>query len=336
MTLSLIKQFARLWSLEAGVAMVLTDLHGDWDAYRRYRDCFLALQAKGQADWLIFSGDLIHCEKPDKPDHSIEIVLDVLDLQASHGQAVIYLCGNHELPHLYGFSLAKGDQTFTPAFEAALINSQRRAEIIALFDTLPFYVRTRAGVTVTHAGAAALFSQPDNAFKLFNWNHRDLFDWADEYLAGEDAESLRQGFATLHHAPYDMLAKYFLAISGPADPRYNDLLRGYLTSNHPDFTSLLWPALFTRCEQEYGQTDYAIFLDALLQELSQDFYQQQALVAGHMPLRRGGCAVIAKRHIRLASAHHARPREAGQYLIFDTEKPFQGVKDVMTGLKSVY
>ncbi len=40
----------RVVSLEAGVAMVVSDLHGDWDAYRRYCDRFLALQARGQAD----------------------------------------------------------------------------------------------------------------------------------------------------------------------------------------------------------------------------------------------------------------------------------------------
>ncbi|MBI1881613.1 MAG: metallophosphoesterase [Chloroflexi bacterium] len=336
MSFSLIKHFPRLWSLEAGMAMVVTDLHGDWDAYRRYRDCFVALQTQGQADWLIFTGDLIHREKPGDPDHSLEIVLDVLVLQASFGQAIIYLCGNHELPHIYGISLAKGDRTYTPIFEAALTASQRRAEVIGLFDALPFYVRTRAGVTLTHAGAAAPLARSGYAPKIFNWSHRDLFNWADQYLAAGDVESLRQGYANLHHAPYDLLAQYFLAISGPTDPRYNDLLRGFLASSHPDFNSLLWPVLFTRCEQEYGLADYAIFLETLLQELSQDFYPQQALVAGHMTLRRGGYQFVAQRHLRLASAHHATPREAGQYLLFDTAQPIQKIEDLMSGLKRVF
>jgi hypothetical protein len=50
MTLVLKKTFPRLWSLKAGVAMVVTDLHGDWEIYQRYRDRFVDLQAKGQAD----------------------------------------------------------------------------------------------------------------------------------------------------------------------------------------------------------------------------------------------------------------------------------------------
>ena len=50
MPFQLTKTYPRLWSLEAGVAMVVTDLHGDWDLYVRYRDHFLGLRAQGRAD----------------------------------------------------------------------------------------------------------------------------------------------------------------------------------------------------------------------------------------------------------------------------------------------
>ncbi len=66
MSPALKKTFSRLWSLDAGIAMVVTDLHGDWDAYRRYRDCFVDLQAKHQADYLICAGDLIYSEQNTK------------------------------------------------------------------------------------------------------------------------------------------------------------------------------------------------------------------------------------------------------------------------------
>ncbi len=314
--------------------MVVTDLHGDWDAYRRYRDRFVDLQATGLADCLILTGDLIHREDAG-PDRSLEIVLDVMALQTSYGQAIICLCGNHEMPHLYGISLAKGDKVFTPAFEAALSQSQHRAEIMALFDSLPFYVRTRAGVAVTHAGAAAPMADSKNTLEIFNWSHQRLLKWADEFMAAEDIAALRRGYGKLNQAPYEVLAKYYLVVSGPEDPRYNDLLRGFLASNQPAFNQLLWPALFTRCEQEYGQADYAIFLAALLQELSVDFAPQQVLVAGHMTLR-GGHQIIADRHLRLASAYHATPPEAGQYLLFDAGRPVEGMVDLLPGLGSVY
>jgi len=335
MTYHLTKSFPRLWTLEAGLAMVVTDLHGDGDAYRRYRDRFVDLQAHGQADCLILTGDLIHSDNAGRPDESLEIVLDVLALRSSYGPAIIYLCGNHEMPHIYGISLAKGRQIYTPAFEAALNESQRRSEIMALFESLPFYVRTQAGVSLTHAGAPAPMAIVENSLKLFNWDHQALLNWADEIMAAADVASLRNGYAGFSGIDYDTLAKYYLAVSGPDDPRYNDLLRGFLVSSHPIFDQLLWPALFTRCEQKYGQTDYAIFLEAMLQALSADFTPQQLLVAGHMTLR-GGHQIVAGRHLRLASARHATPREAGQYLLFDAAQPVQSLEDLRSGLGSVY
>jgi hypothetical protein len=334
MTSSLCKSFPRIWSLEAGKAMVVTDLHGDWDTYRRYRDRFVDLQASGQADYLVLTGDLIHRED-DGPDRSLEIVLDVISLQASFGQAIIYLCGNHEMPHLYGVTLTRGDQDFTPGFEAALSQSQRREEVIALFDSLPFFLRTRAGVTLTHAGASPAMVDSKGALQLFNWDHKELLKWADGIMAQEDIETLRRGYAKLSRGNYDELVKYFLAVSGPEDPRYNNLLRGFLVGNNPLFEELLWPALFTRCEFEYGRADYGIFLAAMLQELSVDFYPQQGLVAGHITIQ-GGHQISAKQHLRLASAHHATPRLAGQYLLFDTSQPIKKVEDLLFGLGSVY
>lgn len=335
MTLTLSKPYPRLWSLEAGMAMVVTDLHGDWDAYGRYRDRFVDLQARDEADCLIFTGDLIHRENPADPDQSLEIVLDMMALQASYGPAIICLCGNHEMPHIYGISLSRGDHVYTPAFEAALSQSQHRADVIELFDSLPFYVRTQAGVLIAHAGAAAPLADLKMTQQILNWSHQQLLNMADGIMAGEDIQALRQGYAKLHHAPYETLAAHFLAVSGPDDPRYNDLLRGFLASSQPSFDQLLWPALFTRCEQEYGLSDYAIFLDALLEELAIGFTPQHVLVAGHMTVR-GGHQIVARRHLRLASAHHATPREAGQYLLFDTAQPVDGMDDLLPQLGSVY
>ncbi len=334
MSLLLAKTASRLWSIEAGQVMVVTDLHGDWDAYRRYRDRFVALQAAGQADILLFSGDLIHRESSGEPDHSVEIVLDVLDLQAAYGEAVIYLCGNHELPHIYGISLAKGDQEYTAAFEAALNQSRRRAEVMALFDSLPFYIRTRAGVLLTHAGAAAPHADPRQAGRLFHWSHQRVLTWAEKMMAA-DVAALRQGYARMQQVSYDVLAQHYLAVSGPDDPRYNDLLRGFLAGQEPTFNGVLWPALFTRCEQEYGQTDYGIFLEALLQEASVDYFPQQVLVAGHITIR-GGYQVVARRHLRLASAHHATPREAGYYLLFEAGQPIKDVSALLSRLGTIY
>lgn len=335
MPFTLTKTYPRLWSLETGKVMIVTDLHGDWDTYQRYRDRFVDLQARGQVDCLIFTGDLIHTETANQPDHSLEIVVDVLGLQSVYGSAVIYLCGNHEMPHIYGISLAKGSREYTPDFEAALTQSAWREKVMAMFDSLPFYVRTQAGVSLAHAGASPVMLNSKNAFKIFNWRHQDLLAWADEALSEEGVESVRRVYVKLMQAPsYEELARHYLAVSGPDDPRYDDLLRGFLATAPPSF-ELLWAALFTRCEEEYGHLDYAVFLDALLKELSVDFFSQQILVAGHMPVPQGH-QIIARRQLRLASGRHARPREAGRYLIFDTARPIQVVEDVLAGLHSIY
>ncbi len=335
MSYKLEKTFPRLWSLEQGVAMVVTDLHGNWDLYQRYRDRFIDLRAAGQADVLIFTGDLIHRENPDAPDQSVEIVLDVMALQAEYGDAVIYLCGNHELPHIYGITLSKGQRMYTPAFEAALNQTGRHNEVIKFFASLPFYVRTQAGVTITHAGASTPFATPPNAAKLFDWSHEELLTWADSILRPEDLESLQKGYAHFQGGgSYETMARHFLAVSGPDDTRYNDLLRGFFASSQPEFDALVWPALFTRCEVEYGFTDYGIFLAAMLKEISSGFFPQHVVVAGHIPTR-SGSQIINRNHLRLASGPHATPHAAAKYLLFNTAQPIEYLEDLLPGLGSV-
>ncbi|HET9222218.1 MAG TPA: metallophosphoesterase family protein, partial [Roseiflexaceae bacterium] len=148
----LTKTYPRLWTLGSGTVMVVTDLHGDWEAYAHCRDRFVEQHANGQADWLVLTGDLIHREPGDGPDRSLDIVLDILALRETFGDAIIVLCGNHELPHLYGLVLRKGATTYTSPFEMALSASGRRADVLEFFDALPFYVRTAAGVSIAHAG----------------------------------------------------------------------------------------------------------------------------------------------------------------------------------------
>ena len=322
----------RVVSLDAGVAMVVTDLHGDWDAYRRYRDRFLDLQARGQADHFIFCGDLIHSDGPAQNDRSLDIVLDVLALRESLGERLIYLLGNHELPHLYGISLARGKHVYTPRFEAAM--GAHRAAIMSLFEGLPFYVRTRGGVSVCHAGAAAELVAPGAAARVFRISHRRIRETAAARLPLDQRPDLRAGYAKLSGESYERMARYYLAVSGPDDPRYDDLLIGFLASSYPDF-ELLWAALFTRNEQQYGKQDYAIFLDALLRDLSEGYQQQEVLVTGHVPCQ-GGYMLVAGRQLRLASGAHAHPYQAAGYLLFDAARPVRRADELSRKVGSVF
>ena len=76
-------------------------------------------------------------------------------------------------------------------------------------------------------------------------------------------------------------------------------------------------------------------MDALLRELSTGYHRQEVLVAGHVSCR-GGYAPVAGRQLRLASAAHAHPREAGRYLLFDVARPVRGVEELLGGLGDVF
>jgi hypothetical protein len=244
----------------------------------------------------------------------------------------LHFLGNHELPHLYGFVLSKGAIEYTPGFEAALCQSGRRDEPLALFESLPFFIRTAAGVCITHAGASLPLTDAVQAAALFDWSHQALRAWADERLADADRAELRSGYARLSGADsYAAMVQRYLAVASPNDPRYDDLLRGFIVTAHPDF-SILRAALFARCEQEDGAAAYAVRLTAALDRLSGAGATQRVLVAGHLATP-GGHAVVAERHLRLASGPHARPQSAAQYLLFDAARYVEGVADLLAGLQ---
>jgi hypothetical protein len=49
-----------------------------------------------------------------------------------------------------------------------------------------------------------------------------------------------------------------------------------------------------------------------------------------------GYQIIAEKHLRLASGSHAKPREAGRYLLFDTARPVEKAADLRPNLHTVY
>jgi hypothetical protein len=154
-------------------------------------------------------------------------------------------------------------------------------------------------------------------------------------LANTDIAGLRRAYTRLSGAEsYDDLVRHYLSVTGSDDPRYDDLLRGFFATTDAGF-QWLRSALFTMCEHEYGAAEYAKVLATTLQRLSIGYTSQQVLVAGHMTVP-GGYQIIARQHLRLASASHATPREAGLYLLFDTACPIDGIDSLLGGLHSVY
>ncbi|MFQ5401658.1 MAG: metallophosphoesterase [Anaerolineae bacterium] len=324
--------FGRVVDLEDGVAMVVTDLHGDWGAYRRYRDHFLTLQDHGQADTLILCGDLIHFTGPAAQDKSLEMVLDVLALREELGDRLIYLLGNHEIPHLYGMTLRKGDTLFTPRFEWAM--GEHRSRILALFDSLPFFVRTPAGVTVCHAGATDAFGWPDGPARLFQYSHKKVWQETAASLPSEMRPRLRRLLSRQYGRSYDDIVREYLAVPSRDDPRYDDFLIGTAVAAHPDF-ELLWSALFTRNEYQFGRSGYRAVVRTMLQALSREYHPQSVLVSGHIDCEHG-FHLVNSRHLRIASAKNAHPRESGCFLLLDCRKPVKQAGELLGKLGTVF
>ena len=324
----------RFVNLTHGTAMVVTDLHGDRDAFNRYVDRFFTLRQQDEAQRLIFLGDLIHGYGPADRDGSLHMIREVIQLQEELGSdAVMMLLGNHEMPHIYGITLAKGDLEFTSRFERML--GEHRDQVLAFLKSLPFFVRTAGGVMLTHAGPA--LDAIRHVELLRSFDHQALLDQADDRLAqADDLALLYRQYSSLQGAPYDELARHFLAVDGPDDPRYPHLLRGFMISHQSPEFAVLWDTLFTQNDYGLSPTAYVKGSQEFLSAFSTGApVQQTVVVSGHIVTPRG-YALVNRYHLRVSSATHARPREAGMFLLLDLARPVKSADELLPNLRSVF
>ena len=211
--------------------------------------------------------------------------------------------------------------------------AEHRQQILTLFHRLPFYVRTKGGVAICHAGAIPELADPEKRERLFHFDHERLLARAKEKIPAEIRPYLRQQLAGQAGTSYDKLVATLLAVDSPSDPRYDNYLIGFAAQTDATF-DLLWTALFTQNEQAYGPA-YTAIVPAFLAALSPDFSHQQLLVTGHIPCR-GGHTRVNQYQLRVASWQHASPRQAGQYLRFDTAVGATSVEALSERLESVF
>lgn len=344
----------RAITLPDGIAMVTTDLHGAGKVYRHLRDIFLREYEAGRVQRWILCGDLLHSNNPDDgTDESLPMLLDVMALQAKLGaERVVMLCGNHEMPHIYGQMLSKGTTDYTPPFEAALSaldadTSQpyRRADVSAFLTGLPFYAFTAAGVMFAHAGPAASVVTPEVAAQVLAFDHAEFLAEVDATLAKYDlkhaaefyAQQLSDGKIT-----YAQLAKHYLGVNDEQDPRYYQLLRAFIFSDSAPY-DLLWDVLFTQNENALPNdmrrvTDYEALVKGFLAAFAPHLpsaYAPRVVVSGHMRTQ-GGHAVIDDRHLRLSSYEHASPKHAGEYLLLDCATPITDADALVPMLRKTF
>lgn len=309
-----------------GFVYVVSDLHGEWDPYQRYRDHFLTLYEEGRAHHLVFLGDLIHGYGPAEEDFSIEILLDLIELQDQYGADVItVLLGNHELAHIYSMPLSKGGIEFVPRFEHKL--GEHREAIITFLRSLPFVVRTAAGVMLTHAGASTRTAVPETAAWLLNLSHQAIFDEVDKLLERNEVQDLLLAFGQVTDEQYTELAREQLAVEGPGDERHDDLLRGFLATNLDPEWPILWEMFFTQAEHEYRVGPYRHIVEQFLHAFSPIEMPQHVLVSGHIGIK-GGYEIVTNNQLRIASWAHAHPQSEAAYLFFDAAEPVETARDL--------
>lgn len=328
-----------------GTAMVVTDLHGSRLAFDRLRDKFVTLHRQGKADRLVFCGDLIHPDEPDTPDDSLNMLLDIMRLQRDLGrEQVMMLLGNHEVPHIYAIPLSKGNMLYTPPFEAALVkldadpNAEfKRADVIDWLIDLPFYARTRAGVTISHAGTDRAVATVERLRAFLATDHRALLQRTRARLAQQDLIAARHQYERITGSDYAAQARKLLAVTDANDPRYDDLLVGLMISNTEVDFQRLWDALFNSNEHMVGLPTYTLALSTFLESLTElSPHEQRVLVAGHIVVGNGGYTLVGEQQLRLASYAHARPRESGRYLLLDCDTPVQTAADLIPMLHNTF
>ncbi|MBN1200217.1 MAG: metallophosphoesterase [Anaerolineae bacterium] len=327
----------RFLTLTNGIAMIVTDLHGDRDAFNRCLNLYNTMRKRGDAQYLVFLGDLIHGNDSPRDDDSLGIVLDLIAVRQALGEdSVIVLLGNHEMPHIYGVSLARGNIEYTPRFEHAL--GAHREQVLSFFESLPFYVQTTAGVLLSHAGPA--LDSLWHVDTLRHFDHRAILDEADAVLqqADEkgDLDNLYRHFQASYRAPYREIAYRYLAVRDPDDPRYPHLLRAFIVSNQSREFQILWNALFATNERGLTDTAYLTGCQRFLDAFSAGApAPQRVAVSGHIATP-AGHQIVNDHHLRLSSAAHAHPRKAGEYLLLDCAKPVQTATDLLGRLRPVF
>jgi len=137
-----------------GRAMVVTDLHGNLDDFKKimtlWGECF------NRKCHLVLTGDFIHAMGREN-DHSIDILEEVQ--YYSHKYANFHpLLGNHEWATLTKVLIYKGGENQNLNFEELLKKTfpdaweEKLEEYITFFQTLPVAVRTDNQIFISHAG----------------------------------------------------------------------------------------------------------------------------------------------------------------------------------------
>ncbi|WP_321421361.1 metallophosphoesterase [uncultured Methanobacterium sp.] len=205
----------RILNLPAsGILLVITDLHGNGEDFKKYENIWKNHLEDGNQ--IILTGDLIHCSNSSK-DRSVEILKAVQDY--SEYENFHLLLGNHEWCHIVDAPVYKGESNQKKDFEELLKLKfgyrwvEKLEEYVEFFKTLPFAAKTGNGVLISHSGPpidSVYLGDLENITEQC-YHHNDMLDgllWKRDYeFNQEDLEFfLKRNNCKYHiigHTPVD-------------------------------------------------------------------------------------------------------------------------------------
>ncbi len=279
--------------IQFGKLMIVSDLHGNGFDFQKILKVYRKLKSEGKLDYLVFLGDLIHAYPSKQKDESLEMIQELFKMGANQeGSNVICLLGNHEFVHIYHIPLQRGNLEFTSWFENRI--RKNREDIVRFFMDMPFMLRTKGGVLLTHTGSSHRYAATKEIdFKWFkNYSHTGEFT----------------GHINNIHTYDPQIGSQFM---GTAEGDY------------------LWDVLMNGNERQYGE-EYLEMVDDLLQFASVDRENSPmtTLVSGHIGVDYGA-ETIGSHKLRLCSSAGCLRDLEKKYLLIDAEKTYLNSKELM-------
>ena len=292
--------------------MVVSDIHGRREDFLRVMEVWLELEAAGEADTLVFLGDLVHGRGKwvDRSPGFIDVLIE-MGCNEPDGN-VFALLGNHELVHIYHAQLWSSTYCYTEELEQAIAHDRDR--YVSFFERMPFAIRTGGGVLLIHSGGSGYLGgvplgpyEPDME-TLTWWDHREVLGrFAGKAGVRFDREKIQQRLI----------------------PQLGENFRYYPEGN------FLWELLMNKNERVYGKA----YPDVLRQSLA--FLSEghpmglNTVVSGHIRVPEG-MQVVNEMQLRISSAYGAAEDAAKTFLVLDAGERYENSEALAAEARPMY
>ncbi len=302
----------KILDIPEGRYMVISDLHGRHEDFIKVIEVWYDLEASGEADGLIFLGDLVHGRGKWK-DRSPGFIDMLIEMKCNQPESNCYaLLGNHELVHIYHAELWSSTYCYTEELETAIAHN--RDHYISFFENMPFAIRTQGGVLLIHSGGSGYLGgvplgpyQPD--FETLSlWDHREVLEKFAKRL------DLRFQRETIQQRRIPQLGQNF---------RY-----------FPE-GNFLWEMLMNKNERVYGKA-YPDVLKHTLTFLSEGHPQGlRTVISGHIRVPEG-LQIVNDKQVRISTAYGAADDSLKKYLLIDAGKTYKDSLEISSTMRPLF